>query len=179
MFLRPLRIAQRVALIVAGAMLLTLIAAGVILPTVISAAGGETSTATTSPGVTVLIVVLAIIGIAVLASVGTLMWRGTNLAMNVTTAGIEVHGYLRTQWLPWEQVQVIESSAHWYWRHATCIVTTSGERVLPIVTSYQFLYFRGDPHDAVSRDPRVPQLPTRVAIDAHQRWLRGEFIHAQ
>lgn len=43
------------------------------------------------------------------------------------------------------------------------------------MTSYQYLLFRGDPYDATARNPRIHQLPTRIAIYAHQRYLRGEF----
>lgn len=101
--------------------------------------------------------------------------RAQRLAMRVRTRGIEVHGYLRDRWLPWERIAVIESSDHWYWRRATRIVMVDGERITPVVTSYQFLLLRGEPYDQTARDPRVPQLPTRVAIDAHRHWLRGEL----
>jgi hypothetical protein len=102
-------------------------------------------------------------------------WRSASMALTVTTDGIEVRGLLRTRWIPWQEVAVIESSTHWYWRRATCIVTTGGERIIAIVTSYQYLLLRGDPYDDQARDPRIPQLPTRIAIDAHRRCLRGEF----
>lgn len=161
-------------MILAGALLLALFVGAASL----LAMGAEKPATTDSAVIRILIVLISLVVVSVLTVALILGWRGTNLAMDVTTTGIEVRGYFRTRRIPWEQVQIIESSTHWYWKRATCIVTTDGERVIPIVTSYQFLYFRGDPHDAVSRDPRAPQLPTRVAIDAHQRWLRGEFARS-
>jgi hypothetical protein len=121
------------------------------------------------------VVVVAMVGLLIVAICGVSGWRGARLAMNVTTLGIEVRGFLRDHWIPWPQVAVIEQSTHWYWRRAACVVTTGGQRIIAIATSYQYLYLRGEPHDATARDPHIPQLPTRVAIDVHRRWLSGEF----
>lgn len=120
-------------------------------------------------------VVLAILLVLAAATLLVLGLRAQRLAMRVRTRGIEVHGYLRDRWLPWERIAVIENGDHWYWRRATRIVMVDGERITPVVTSYQFLMFRGETYDDAARDPRIPQVPTRAAIDLHRRWLRGEL----
>jgi hypothetical protein len=123
--------------------------------------------------------VLAVLGLLLIGLYLLSGWRGSRMAMNVTTAGIEVRGYWRDHWIPWPQVARIEQSTHWYWRRATCIVTQSGQRIIPILTAYQYLLFRGEPYNATTRDPNALQLPTRIAIDAHRRFLRGEFQTAR
>jgi hypothetical protein len=121
------------------------------------------------------LVVLAILLVLSAAPLLVLNFRAQRMAMRVRTRGIEVRGYLRDRWLPWEQIALIETGDHWYWRRATRIVMVDGERITPVVTSYQFLLLRGEPYDDAARDARVPQVPTRAAIDLHQRWLRGEL----
>jgi hypothetical protein len=159
---RVLRILQLVALVIGAViMLLTLALFAALLIAVAESAAAY--------------VAVALILVACLAPVGLLalcVRRGMRLAMRVSTGGIEVRGYLRDHW---EQVARVETSDHWYWRRATRIVTTDGRRVDAVVTSYQFLVFRGEAYDDTARDPRIPQLPTRIAIDAHRRFLRGEF----
>lgn len=125
--------------------------------------------------VAVVALLFILLGGLVLAALLFPAWRSSSMALTVTTDGIEVRGILRTRWIPWQEVAIIESSPHWYWRRAACIVTTGGERIIAIVTAYQYLLLRGDPYDARARDPQIPLVPTRIAIDAHQRYLRGEF----
>lgn len=159
------RVLQRVSIVFAGVLVLsTVTLLGVVL-----------ALATESLVVAAVAVGLALLIGGLFTALLIPTWRSASMALTVTTDGIEVRGYLRTRWIPWREVAVIESSPHWYWRRAACIVTTGGERILAIVTSYQYLLLRGDPYDAAARDPRIPQLPTRIAIDAHQRYLRGEF----
>lgn len=164
-FPRALRIGQCIALAVSGFLLLSglILLAGVLL-TMIGSITGR-----------VVVVAILLVLLVLLGALGVLTWRGTRLAMTVTTDGIEVRGYLRDRWIPWTHVARIETGSHWYWRRATCIVAASGDRVLATVTSYQFLFFRGDPYDPAARDPQAHQVPTLAAIDAHQRFLRGEF----
>lgn len=121
------------------------------------------------------LVVVAVLLLLLSAPLLALTLRSRRLAMTVRAGGIEVRGYLRDRWLPWEGIAVIETSEHWYWRRATRIVTVDGERVTPLITCYQFLLLRGESYDEAARDPRLPLHPTRVAIDAHRRWLRGEL----
>lgn len=164
-FLRGLRILQTVALAVGGVVALLALTPFVAL----------LFTVTESAASYVAVVALLLACLVLLGLFGLLMWRSLRMAMRVSTRGIEVRGLLRDHWIPWEQVARVETSDHWYWRRATRIVTTDGRRVDAVVTAYQNLFFRGEPYDAAARDPRVPQLPTRLAIDAHRRSLRGEF----
>lgn len=128
-----------------------------------------------SLGAILLVITAAALALALAGALLLSMWRSIRLAMVITTDGIAVRGHVRDHWIPWAEVAVIETSDHWYWVRATRIVTTSGRRVDPAVTAYQFLWARGESYDAVTRDPRIPQLSTRIAIDAHRRYLRGEF----
>lgn len=166
-FVGALRVLQLIALIMACVILLGT-AALMVLMAVLAADLAPLGRA----GLVVVSLLLVLLSAPLLA----LSFRSGRLAMTVRTRGIEVRGYLRDRWLPWERIAVIETSDHWYWRRATRIVLVDGERVTPLITSYQFLILRGEPYDAAARDPRVPQVPTRVAIDAHRRWLRGELV---
>lgn len=160
-----LRICQAVALCLAAVLLLGTLA----LVAVLAFAVAESVLEYAAAGL-VLMVGAAFLVLLLASGV-----RSLRMQMTVTTRGIEVHGYLRDHRIPWEQVVRVETSGHWYWRRATCIVTADGARIVPIITAYQNLIFRGEPYDATARDPRIPQLPTRIAIDAHRRFLRGEF----
>lgn len=160
-----LRILQLIALAVAATILLATL---VLLVLVAFAPGLE------PPGRAVL-VGLAILLVLSAAPLLVLSLRAQRLAMRVRTRGIEVRGLLRDRWLPWQRIAVVETGDHWYWRRATRIVMVDGERITPVVTSYQFLLFRGEPYDDTARDPHIPQVPTRAAIDAHRQWLRGEL----
>lgn len=122
-------------------------------------------------------VVFVVLAACLLVVGGLFTWsmlRSSRMALVVRTAGIEVRGAWRDRWIPWERVARVETSDHWYWRRATQIVTVDGERVIATVTGYQNLYFRGEETDPSHRDHRLPQLPTRQAIDAHRRWLSGQ-----
>lgn len=124
-----------------------------------------------------LLAMLVALGVVILLSWGALLlmiWRQARMALVVRTAGIEARGFLRDHWIPWERVALVETADHWYWRRATRIVTVDGERIISIVTAYQNLFLRGEGRDPAYRDSRLPQLPTRQAIDAHRRWLSGQ-----
>ena len=166
-FVGALRVLQLIALIVCSTILLVTVAA-LVLMAVLAVDLEPLGRA----GLAVIAVLIALVAAPLLV----LLARAQRLAMLVRTGGIEVRGYLRDRWLPWERVAVIETSDSWYWRRATRIVTVDGKRVTALITSYQFLLLRGEPYDDMARDPRVPVLPTRIAIDAHRRWLRGELV---
>ncbi|GAA1486388.1 PH domain-containing protein [Brachybacterium fresconis] len=166
-YLLWLRICQAVALCLAAMMLLGTFA----LVTVLSFAVAESVVGYVVAG---LVLMLGAAFLVLLLASGV---RSLRMLMSVTTKGIEVRGFLRDHRVPWEQVMRVETSGHWYWRRATSIVTADGTCIVPIITAHQNLIFRGEPYDATARDPRIPQLPTRIAIDAHRRFLRGEFSH--
>lgn len=166
-------ILQRVALVIAGAVFMV----PALLLGVFVAIGMQSAW-----GVVVALGVV-LVGAALGGALIALTWRSTSMAMVVTTTGIEVRGYWIRRWVPWEEIARIESSTHWYWRRATCILThhsltANGERIIAAVTAYQYIFWRNEPYDAQARDPREHLVPTRVAIDAHRRYLRGEFSAA-
>lgn len=166
-------ILQRIGLVIAGAVF---VVPALLLGVLVAIAMQSTWGIVVALGV---VLVGAALGGAFIA----LTWRSTSMAMVVTTTGIEVRGYWIRRWVPWEQIARIESSAHWYWRRATCILThhsltANGERIIATVTAYQYIFWRNEPYDAQARDPREHLVPTRVAIDAHRRYLRGEFSAA-
>ena len=172
-FNRALVVLQRVALLIAA---LTALAPVALL---VAAVIGSRQSAWT----VALVIGGGFLYLAGSGAVLALAWRSTSMAMVVTTTGIEVRGYWIRRWIPWDQIAMIESSTHWYWRRATCIHThhtlsANGERITAVVTAYQYIFWRNEPYDARARDPREHLAPTRAAMDAHRRYLRGEFSAA-
>lgn len=163
--LRPLRILQFIGLALAVLILLGVFTGLLVVLLV----------AITSIGWRIVAIAVTLVVLAVLLAFLALSWRSFRISMTVTTDGIMVCNILRDRWIPWERVQIIETGTHLNWSRATSIVTTDGERIEARITAWRSLYFRGEFHDAAARDPRIPQLPTRCAIDAHRRYLRGEF----
>lgn len=94
----------------------------------------------------------------------------------VTSAGIEVTSAFRVRRIPWEAVQRVQVGT---WSpgaaFATEIVLKDGRVVRPAATSSSYALFRGDGMWAHGWDGRTPTPPTLAAIDAHRRWLGGQF----
>lgn len=106
------------------------------------------------------------------------LWFNSRAMLTISTAGIETRGALGTRSFPWQDLRVVEVSDDWYYRGATCLVTTGGERVLLRFTAARYVAFRNEPWAETTstlHDHRRIQLPARMAISAHQRYLRGEF----
>lgn len=124
-------------------------------------------------------ILIAVGGAVVIASLLTfalvVIVRGAWSAFIVTTAGITVRGLLRTVRIPWAEVAVIQWERDLMRRGQAVVVTRSGQRIGSAVTSARFAMRRGEsPFD---HGPQLlhPAIPVRAAIDAHQRYLRGEF----
>ena len=94
----------------------------------------------------------------------------------VTTAGIEVASYLSTRRLPWSQIRLVRvGPATLLAPRATEIVLADGSTVRPIATSMNFALWRGEMPLAHGPDGTSPTRCTIAAIDAHRRYLAGEF----
>ena len=106
------------------------------------------------------------------------LWLNSRFAMTITTAGIERRGPFGSRWIAWPSISWIQPSEDWFLKGATCVVTTAGERITLRFTASRYTAFRIEPFSeslAVMKDHLTVPLPTRVAIDAHQRHLRREF----
>lgn len=124
------------------------------------------------PGAVAVISVLFLLGLGALVAVVFLWFRGTSMRMVLTTTGIEVRS-LGRHWIPWHDVASIESSSHWYWSGTTVIRRSAGAPVMAKITAHRFSLLRGAPWP--DRDPATAPRDTLIAIDAHRRYLRGEF----
>lgn len=101
--------------------------------------------------------------------------RGAWSAFIVSTAGITIRGIARTVHIPWAEVAVIQLEQNLMYRGQAVVVTRSGSRIGSPVTSARFAMRRGE--STYDHGPQLlhPAVPVRTAIDAHQRYLRGEF----
>ncbi|MGI6878745.1 PH domain-containing protein [Microbacterium sp. gxy059] len=116
-------------------------------------------------------------GCAALLVVGGLLFViAYRQRFSVTTAGIEVVSFLRTRRIPWAAIRVIGIGPPTLRApRATEIVLWDGSVVRPGATSMNFALLRGETPLAHGADGRSPTAATLAAIDAHQRYLRGEF----
>lgn len=94
-------------------------------------------------------------------------------AFRVTTAGMEVRGYLSTHRLDWAEVAVIEIDRSLMNRGAVVIVARDGRRVTSALTGSRFALYRGESTFDHGADLLQPARPARAAIDTHRRWLHG------
>ena len=113
--------------------------------------------------------------LALLASVLFVIVRGTSSAFAVSTSGVTVRGIFRTVHVPWHDVAVVRVDTRHMHRGQVLVVRHDGTRVGSPVTAARYAMRRGE-----STFDHGPQLldvaiPVRAAIDAHQRYLRGEF----
>ncbi|WP_062950408.1 hypothetical protein [Brachybacterium sp. sponge] len=94
----------------------------------------------------------------------------------VTTAGIEVASHPGTSRLPWSQIRLVRvGPATFRAPRATEIVLADGSAVRPPATSMNFAVRRGEMPTAHGADGTSPTRCTLAAIDAHRRYLAGEF----
>ncbi|ATG51745.1 hypothetical protein CFK38_09575 [Brachybacterium vulturis] len=94
-------------------------------------------------------------------------------AFRVTTAGMEVRGYLSTRRLDWPEVAVIAIDRSVMNRGAVVIVARDGRRVTSALTGSRFALYRGESTFENGPDLLQPARPARAAIDTHRRWLHG------
>ena len=104
-----------------------------------------------------------------------LAFRSITPAFTVTTAGIDVRSMTRTVRIPWHDIAVVQLDSSFYLRGQAIVVRRDGTRIGSPVTAARYAIRRGEsPYD---HGPELlhPAIPVRVAIDAHQRYLRGEL----
>lgn len=122
---------------------------------------------------------IAVIGafviLALLIGVLIVIVRGAWSAFIVTTAGITVRGIARTVHVPWSDIAVIQVDPRHMHRGEAVVVRRDGTRIGSGVTAARYAIRRGE--STFDHGPQLlhPARPVRAAIDAHQRYLRGEF----
>lgn len=113
--------------------------------------------------------------LVLLAGGAVLLIRGVRSTFTVTTAGIEVRGLVSTVRIPWSDVAVIHVDPRHFHRGQALVIRRDGTQVGSSVTAARYAMRRGE--STFDHGPELlhPAIPVRAAIDAHQRYLRGEF----
>lgn len=119
--------------------------------------------------------VAALVMLIVLVGLLFLAVRGARSSFTVTTAGICIKEIFRTTDIAWADVAVIQIDQALMQRGRAVVVTRDGNRTPSSITAARFAMRRGE--STYDHGPELlhPAVPVRVAIDAHQRYLRGEF----
>ena len=108
--------------------------------------------------------------------IGALMVLSGRQSFIVTTTGIIVASYLTTRRGPWHDVQLVRvGPATLRAPRATELLLRDGSTVRPFATSMNFAIWRGETPLAHGADGTAPTRCTLAAIDAHRRFLAGEF----
>jgi hypothetical protein len=100
---------------------------------------------------------------------------GLRQSFTVTTHGITVVGQLRTRRIPWARIRVVRVSQRLIDRGAADVVLHDGSTVRSPLTAARSAIRRGESAYDHGADLRSPARPARAAIEAHRRYLRGEF----
>ncbi|MBB5831158.1 PH domain-containing protein [Brachybacterium aquaticum] len=108
-------------------------------------------------------------------AVAVLIGLGQRMRFTVTTAGVLIRTMFRTRRIPWEQIARIEVDTGWVHQGQTVAVLHDGRRIRAPITEARSAMRRGESTWDHGPDLTAPARPTRAAIDAHRRWLRGEF----
>lgn len=119
--------------------------------------------------------ILVAIVVPVLVMVIAMVVLANRLSFTVTTIGIDIRGYFHTYRIPWSDVAVIEVDRSYWHQGQTVVVTRSGQRIGSVITETRTAMRRGESRFDHGPDLMQPAKPTRAAIDAHQRYLRGDF----
>ncbi len=117
---------------------------------------------------------LALVAPAVLVVV-VVVGLGQRPRFTVTTQGVVIRTLLRTRRLPWQHIARIEVDAGWVHQGQTLVVLHDGRRLGAPITEARSALRRGESTRDHGPDLSAPAVPTRAAVDAHRRWLRGEF----
>ena len=99
----------------------------------------------------------------------------TRLRFTVSTSGLTIINFLVTHRLDWHEVQVIRTSSDVFLRGATTVHTRDGRSLTPLVTTANYAMWRGESFWDHGEDLRSGGRPAHAAIDAHRRYLAGEF----
>lgn len=108
------------------------------------------------------------IAIAVLVALLTQRLRFT-----VTTAGVVLRSFVRTHRIGWPQIAVVAVDTGWSQRGQTLLAPHDGRRLGSPITEARSAMRRGERTRDHGPDLMTPARPTRAAIDAHVRFLRG------
>jgi hypothetical protein len=104
-----------------------------------------------------------------------LVLLGQRPRFTVSTAGIEIRTPLRTRHLPWAEIAIVEVDHGWVHQGQTVVVLRDGRRIGAPITEARSAIRRGERTSDHGPGFREPAIPTRAAVDAHRRWLRGEL----
>ena len=113
--------------------------------------------------------------LALLASFLFVIIRGALSAFVVSTSGVTVRGIFRTVHVPWHDVAVVQVDPRHTHRGQALVVRHDGTRVGAPVTAARYAMRRGE--STFDHGPQLldAAIPVRAAIDAHRRYLRGQF----
>lgn len=108
--------------------------------------------------------------------IGALMVVSGRQSFTVTTAGVDVASYVVTRHIPWADVRLVRvGPATVLSPRATELLLRDGSTVRPFATSMSYALWRGETPFAHGADGTAPTRCTLAAIDAHRRYLAGEF----
>lgn len=99
----------------------------------------------------------------------------TRLRFTVSTSGLTIVNFFVTHRLAWHEVQVIRTSPDFFPRGATIVHTRDGRSLTALVTTANYAMWRGESYWDHGEDLRSGGRPVHAAIDAHRRYLAGEF----
>ncbi|MGP9747127.1 PH domain-containing protein [Brachybacterium sp. AOP29-B2-41] len=121
-------------------------------------------------------IVLGLVAGVLVLLLGCLLVVSARQHFTVTTAGIDVASYLRTRHLPWSSIRLVRVGPPTVFSpRATELVLADGSTVRPFATSMNFALWRGETPLSHGADGTAPTRCTLAAIDAHRRYLAGEF----
>lgn len=94
----------------------------------------------------------------------------------VTTTGIRSTGLLRSHDVTWPEIAVIEVDQAWPYQGRPVVVLHHGGSFSNRLLAHRYALLRGEGQAGVdASNAGGPSIPAAAAIDAHQRYLRGEF----
>lgn len=105
----------------------------------------------------------------------TLVVLGQRLRFRVTTQGVEIRTLVRTHRLPWRDIAKIDVDHGWVHQGQTLVTLHDGRRIGAPITEARSAMRRGERTSDHGPGLTAPARPTREAIDALDRWRRGEF----
>lgn len=94
-------------------------------------------------------------------------------SFTVTTDGLEIRSFLVTRRIPWSDVSVIEQEEGYLWEGAVRVRLRDGRSHVGPLTDIRTGIMRRRPQ--LRPGPDGLYDPARAAIDAHRRFLAGEF----
>jgi hypothetical protein len=93
----------------------------------------------------------------------------------ITTEGIRIRDWGIARTYPWARIARVEWDRGSYLSGATMLLLDDGHRVRSAMTAARYALHRGESPADYGEDGKGLSTATRAAIDAHVRYLRGEF----